>query len=553
MARLEQELMSSRCTLCPAGCEIGIVPTGPDMWRTEYPPSDGGGLCPRGSALGELLGHRLRILEPYRRVPGPGQPRGMDLSATWNEILACAGNDRIMFLLDGNIPCEELVEAADWCGAWDNAGICFVTEPAEEQLLLGIEATQADYLSNESLAQCDGFVIIGDAFGANPTCARSVLDRKKEEDRTPIVAIDPAAGIGVKFATHCVRTSPGKELQALIALAGAAGIDVPWKSKNNLASANAAGKAIAQCKRLGVLIAAEYGRSSQWRQIGYVAGKLAGALGGGVAPQTTGANALAAVRLGKELGAVTLAEALSANAPCVAIGCDVLGMLAWENARILAAAASLPNATTDVAEIVLPVAMAGEMGGTYFFRGDQSTKIAPLMSPPAGVPGPAQIVKALAKAAGVTTPSPRAQLPKRVKLPEPAEAPSLADPDPARLVLLLSRTAAYAGCGALTAHSSWQNASRPAPELRISPQDAREINAKNLDIVTVSACGKRIEVCLRVSPELSAGTVVLPEGLAQTRQLAPCTVEADGAGIVAAMQTVDLSPTNVQTVTNDIG
>ena len=55
MATTQTPQATSRCTLCPAGCELGLAPAGPDTWRSEYPTGDEAGLCPRGSAMGELI------------------------------------------------------------------------------------------------------------------------------------------------------------------------------------------------------------------------------------------------------------------------------------------------------------------------------------------------------------------------------------------------------------------------------------------------------------------------------------------------------------------
>ncbi len=545
MIRTRQMLRSSRCTLCPAVCEISLLQAGPDIWRTEYPLIEGSGLCPRGSALGELLSCRSRILAPAER--SAGALRRIDLTSAWEKILQAAG-DGIIFLLDAaNVPCQQMSQAAAWCRAWPKAQISFVIEPADEQLLLGTEAAGANYLTNDDLASCDGFLIIGDAFAANPICARAIFDRRKEQPRMPIVVIDPAAGTAAKFASHRLETPVGMELQSLMAVASQA--DVKVDSLGDLAAAKAAvpsaeaGAALAKCKRLAVLVAAEYGRSAAWRQIGYLAGKLAGALGGGVATQTVGANALAALRLAEKLGAISLASAISeTSALPVAIGADVLGMLGRQEPKIRVAAAALPNRTTEAADLLLPAALPCELGGTYLQAGKDQIEISPLLPPPAGVPTPAEIVEALAKAAGIAKP---ASAPKVALKPLKAEAPAAAPAwsDPSRPLLLLGRQASQAGCGALTVHDSWQ-ASEPYPELRISPADARQLNVisqREPELLTAAVNGKTLQVRPRVAPELSPGTVVLAEGLPECRSLIPSAPDEAGQAMVALPATVELS------------
>jgi len=292
---------TGRCTLCPACCELGIREVSADNWHSEYPITDEAGLCPRGSTLGELMNHPRRILEPLLREGGKLCPTSRDRAV--EAILAT--DKQIIFIVDGNIPFEQLTSAAAWCNAWDRAEICFAVEPAERQLLLGLEASGAEYLPADSLGECDGFVIIGDVFSANPTCARGVFDRRGARPPAPIVVVDPGAGTAAKFATHVVGTAPGAELIALASIAAAAGIDSD-AAAGQMPSAQAGGEAIAKCQRLAVLIAAEYGRCEQWAQIGFLAGELAKSRGGGVLPQTVGANALAAIRIGHKVGATSL-------------------------------------------------------------------------------------------------------------------------------------------------------------------------------------------------------------------------------------------------------
>lgn len=506
--------------MCPAGCPLHLTQTAPDLWRSEYALSDSSGLCPRGAVLGELLCHRRRILSPTQRTSGA--LRQVEFAAAARGILDRSGGRGIVFFLDGNVPCEQLTAAIAWAEAWASASLCLVLEPADEELLLGAEASGADYLPNEALAGCDGFVIIGDAFSADPICSRAVFQRRQENPRTPIVVIDSACGVASKFANRRTDVAPGGELATLVALARSAGVTLdkaaPAESDPAVESA---GQAISKCKRVGVLIAAEYGRCATWRQIAYVAGLLAKARGGGVAPQTVGANALAAVRLSRQHSLLSLADALAdPDAVRIAIGCDVLGMMGQPDCKFLAAAAALPNCTTDAAEFVLPVAMAGELAGTYMLSGERPSSVAALLPVPAGVPAPAEIVAMLAKAAGVTAPHVDKSIGKlsrsdvaAPKLPGGGESPQSTP------VLLLGRQAIHSGCGELTRHASWSVLMQPLPQLRLSPQDAAAAGVKNFSEVRVRAGAKCCQARVLVVSELPRGVMVLPEWHVGARSL----------------------------------
>ncbi len=531
-----------RCTFCPAGCRLSLSQAGPDNWKSEYPTEGGGGLCPRGSVVGELLGHSGRILWPARR--GEGRRGPSDLASALKAIAGAADGREMVLLLDGNVSCEQMASAAAACSGWPQARLCLVVEPADHQLLLGAEASGAEYLSDEALKDCDGFVMIGDVFAANPMCSRGVFDRRKAEPRTPIVAIDSAAGSAAKFATHRVAVEPGMELSALQAVAAAAGADVGgegWDAPAGSPSAAVAGAAIAGCQRLAVIVAAEHGRTASWRQLGFAAGRLANALGGGIAPQTNGANALVAVRLAERLNTISLAEALSGEDQLrVAIGADVLGMLGRDDLEVFAAAAALPNRTTEHAQIVLPLAMSAELGGTYLLSGARKAQVAALVRPPAGVPSPAELVGALASAAGAAGPRTVPGLPDLSRLSAGAPSPAIAQSDPGGK-LLLGRQSIHAGCGELTAHGSWQRAVQRLPELRICPQDAREAGIKNLTVVTVRANGQSVHARVRISPELQAGRFVLPEGSAEARRLVGGQIDLAGESLAGEPVAVEVS------------
>ena len=527
---------SAICTLCPAGCPVAIVPSGPDAWRSEPPLTDGPGLCPRGGALGQLLSHRRRILAPARRVEGRlAQVSGAQALRAAAEAI---GGGEVIVCLDANVPCEQIVAAAAWCEAWAGASLCVVAEPADRRMLLGIEAAGGEYLADGQLSECDGFVIVGDAFASNPTCARGVFDRRQSHARTPVVAIDPAAGTAWKFATHRVDAAPGAELSALAAVAAAAGVKDVDGPAQPPGGAVEAGTAIAACERLAVLVAAEYARYAAWEQVGLLAGRLAGALGGGVAPQTVGANALGAVRLAERLGCVGLEEAIAGDKPLVVVGCDLLGMLGLTDRKILVAAAGLPNVTTDAAEIVLPVAMPGEMSGTYL-AGAAPVAVASVMDAPAGVPAPGELIGALAAAAGAA----KGDLPagpgplERLQPATPA-APAGPGEMPAA-VLVLAAQAADVGCGTLTGHGSWQAAAGDVPELRLADADALEMNLRNLQVVTVRADGRSCRARVRIAPGLSPGVMVLPAGCTAARALVPCC--ADGGAPAAAPVAAEVS------------
>jgi anaerobic selenocysteine-containing dehydrogenase len=539
----------SRCTLCPAGCELRIGGPGAGGYQSEPPMVGGAGLCPRGLAIGELLDAPGRIRWATRRLDGRRQEIGLAEAA--RAIIAAAGDRDLVFFIDGALPCEQLLAADAWCRAWPRAKLCVVLEPAERELLLGTEASGAAYLSDADLAGCDGFLIVGDAFAANPACSRGVFDRRAADARVAIIVIDPGGGSAAKFATCRVAAPPGAELAAIAELARAAGVDCPPIAPPDgmdVRSARSAGLALAGCKRLAIILAAEYGRGGDWRQIGYLAGRLAGALGGGVACQTTGANALAAVRLGPRLAAISLADALARQgAAWVTVGSDLLGMLGIRGREILAAGAAFASRSTEAAEFVMPAALAMEVGGTHILGGERQVCLDAVLPPPAGVLEPADVIGSIARAGGVEAPGPTTAVGTLSRLA--AAAPSIpagcaAAAAAASPVLMLGRQAADAGCGELTAHASWQSAVGSPPSVRLAAADARRIGVKDLDMVEVRTGELSVRARVRIDHALDAGAVVLPEALCEARAMCPLQVSPATEAVVASPGTVNIEAAN---------
>lgn len=192
-----------------------------------------------------------------------------------------------------------------------------------------------------------------------------------------MVVIDSGGGVAGSFATLRLSCPAGGELEAL--------------------QSEQVNSAVAKCGKLGVVVATEAGRGAGWRRLGYLAGKLASAHGGGVSVQTAGAGTLAAVRAQKQLGLTCLARAVAPTEGAgvqVALGVDVLGLLGWSGPSVPVAAAAVPNETTKSAELILPVALPCEVGGTFLHAGMRSVKVAPLLAPPAGVPTPVELFRA---------------------------------------------------------------------------------------------------------------------------------------------------------------
>jgi len=199
---------------------------------------------------------------------------------------------------------------------------------------------------------------------------------------------------------------------------------------------------------------------------------------------------------------------------------------------LVAAAAALPNVSTAPAEIVLPPALGCECGGTFLLSGAREVKTSALLPPPAGVPTAAEIVAALATAAGASAPGQPMESPDLSRLGGDVPAGAGQWGGPPGQALVLARTPMQFGCGTLTGHGSWQSAVQPLPELRISLHDAAESGVANLAVVTVTAGERSVRARARVAPELEDWVMVLSGGFPQSRALIPAQVDAATAAVL---------------------
>ncbi len=552
------------CTLCPALCGLELTWQGPDLPRAEFPQQAGTGLCPRGSALGELLASPARIRWPQKRddVSRASRPREADencagkmpATPSWRELSqaealaaaagAMAGGAVVLF--DGNVSIEELAQLARIGSAWPKIALCPVVLPEDEQALLGVEASGANYLADRELAQCDGFLIVGDAFAANPRLARHVFDAVRAGKRVPVVCIDSGGGVTGNFATQMIACPAGGELAALQDPKTAA--------------------ALGSTQRLGVVLAPQAMRGAIWQRVAFLGGKLALAHGGGVAVATGGANALAAVRARRHYGWMSLASALdpSDSRPRICLGADVLGMLGWSGPGMALAAAPLPNQTTALAQIVLPLALPCEVGGSYLQAGREAVMVGAMMNPPAGSPTVSGLLAMLAQAAGVSAAGSAAasSLLERVRVAEPADAPpagstgvspvqhqscECGNSQAGRLCypqLVLTPLAMHQADGSLSGHASWQRQAMPLSQVLMSAADAAQLGLEPMDVVTVKTGSGSAEARVRVVANLAAGTLAITPGDPQVRRLSPYAIDARRDALVSNPVLVEVVKTD---------
>lgn len=508
------------CPLCPGLCGLEAAWQAPDLPRAEFPQQAGTGLCPRGSALGELLASPARIRWPQKRDGSAWRELPL------NETLAKAAKTMAggaVVLFDGNVSLEELAQLARIGSAWPKIALCPVVLPEDEQALLGVEASGANYLADRELAGCDGFLIVGDAFAANPRLARHVFDAIRTGKRVPVVCIDSGGGVTGNFAVQMIAPPAGGELAAL---------------QNPKTTAS-----LSSTQKLGVVLAPQAMRGAIWQRLAFLAGKLALAHGGGVAVATGGANALAAVRARRHYGWLSMASAMaqSDSRPRICLGADVLGMLGWSGPAMALAAAPLHNQTTASAQVVMPLALPCEVAGSYLLAGREAVAAGAMMNPPAGSPTVSGLLAMLAQAAGISAAGSTADssLLNRIHVAEPADLPPPAAHQGRQLVL--TPLAMHTADGSLSGQASWQKQALPLGQVRMSAADAAQLGLEPMDVVTVQTASLSVQARVRVVANLAAGTLAITPGDPQVRRLSPCVLDAGHDTLVSQPAAVKIS------------
>jgi hypothetical protein len=529
--------------MCSVLCPVGLAETASGRrWEPTYPSRDDGlrGLCARGNLLGELAGLPQRL---GRAAVGCGPQRSWcpPQEAIRQLGEAIQGAERPALIVDGRLPWEDLAALATLAEAIPDATFCVYCPPHEAQLLAGIAFAKGTPARPEAMADCDAFLLVGDLFAVAPVAAGPVLVRKQQ--RAAIVSLDVGDTVTGRFAAHALQVAAGTEHVAVSALALAARGKrgspfsklLPTAEVDALAAAcgvdeaalRAAAEAIGAAENPAVVIAPLPGRTPRWDLVGAAAVAAAGK--GGLVVPATGYRAHAFLAAGA-LNAKPLAAALDGERDLlVVVGCNPaaatpgLWAKASGQATCIAAASALPNAVTDAARVLLPAPLAEESAGALLDFGGRSCPVAALLAPPPGAMPGRELAAAVGRYLGIESVGGR-PVPETVELTAPdtltpmETLPSIEPPD-GKLLLSMRQDASAFADGSLTGLTSWSQATRPAPVIQLSADDAGRLGLADGDVAEVTSEHGRCRAAVALEPRQRSGQATINAAFAASRRL----------------------------------
>ncbi|MFP4057049.1 MAG: hypothetical protein ACLF0G_09290 [Candidatus Brocadiia bacterium] len=536
----------SRCLLCSLCCPVGLAFEESGTATPEYPghaAQPRRGLCYRGHFLAELVGHPSRLHEATVRDGERARtaPAAHALSAAAQ--LLPAQREGLAVLLDGNLPCEELAAAVTAARqGLDIDRVAVFLPPVDEAVLRGLAATGAATLAEGEVAECDVLLAIGDPAATHPVIAGPVLDAVHKAREHRLLNIDCLRGRTARFATDFCQVRVGGEAAALAGILGAMDALGAIGELAELDTAQAAqmagadpgtleafAKAIGGAKKLGVLIALPEGRCPAPGAVGALAGTVAQAKKGGVAPLCIYGNAVGAWRLAAGMGTVPLrrlaADAASGKvASLCVLGTDVVSALPGSPLAalpIVLAASPLATATTARARVVVPMAFGFELDGTVLDGVGAKHELSAAAAPPRGAMAPSAILGRLGGPATAPSENELTELladPPQVGLAEALGEPgSWAPQAPEGQAMVVARADGWGFAdGSVSGHVAWCALIEPQTTAHLNPEDAPSAVDGT---VVLRGEDASVTIAALPNPDVPRGVAAVSPHLPETRSL----------------------------------
>jgi len=549
------------CLFCSLCCPAGVAVDEYGLTTPEYPghtPGSHHGLCHRGHLISELVGHPGRLHEAMVREGE--QTKTVPSAEAMHRVadLLPADRDDLAVVIDGNLPCEELVAAVR--SAREGLGIRRVVifiPPADEAMLCGLSTSAATRLGEPALADCDVILAIGDPFATHPVIGAAILDAVAKARGHRLLNIDSLRGRTARFAGDFCQVRPGGEAAALAGLLRAmgAGESVPGLPSLAVAaemagvdagSLEALAGSLAKAERLGVVVSLPEGRCGAAAAASALAAKVAEARGGGVCPLPAYGNAAGAYRLAAALGTTSLSQLMEDIRAgrvkrLIVAGTDLVSAVPvaeLASVEILVAASPMATATTARARVVLPMAMWFEIGGTVVDGAGRQRTAGAVSKPPRGALAASAILRA---AAGTSAKGQQAAGGDLAQLlatePRTDAAAVLGDPsqwEPPKAegkLLVVSRADAVGFAdGCVSRQLAWPVLMELRPTVRLHPAEAGGLRGGT---ATLRSNGLAVELAVEASEGVPRGVAAISPRFPELRALFAWAEPGVGPGLVS--------------------
>ncbi|HRF07977.1 MAG TPA: molybdopterin-dependent oxidoreductase [Xanthobacteraceae bacterium] len=212
------------CPYCGVGCGVLAQPDGLGGAKISGDPShpaNFGKLCSKGSALGETLGLRTRLLHPMIRDAGGALQRASwdraleKVASGFQKIIAEHGPDSVAFYLSGQLLTEDYYVAnklmKGFIGSANvdtNSRLCMASSVAAHRRAFGSDTVPGCY---EDFDEADLIVLVGsNAAWCHPVLFRRMMENR-ERRGAKVVMIDPRRTATAEEADLFLPVAPGMD------------------------------------------------------------------------------------------------------------------------------------------------------------------------------------------------------------------------------------------------------------------------------------------------------------------------------------------------------
>ncbi|MDP5209584.1 nitrate reductase [Microbulbifer sp. 2205BS26-8] len=206
------------CPYCGVGCGISINgkshpgPSAITVRGDTQHPSNAGRLCIKGSALGETLGDRGRLLRPHLHGQATDWNTAMSFVAdAFADSIRAHGPDSVAFYLSGQLLTEDYYVANKLMKGFigtanidTNSRLCMSSAVAGYKRAFGADAVPCCY---DDLDRADLVVLTG----SNAAWTHPILFQRMQAGNAKLVVIDPRASATAELADLYLGIRPGSD------------------------------------------------------------------------------------------------------------------------------------------------------------------------------------------------------------------------------------------------------------------------------------------------------------------------------------------------------
>lgn len=554
---MSSENQTTRCLYCSLACPVSVKQRARGIVEPEYVNSTDapgpGGLCYRGHYVAALMAHPKRVVESRSKTVfgTSGGAYELILSEAAGALQNAAKDNKLGVLLSGNLPIQEISAAVRFFQeALPALHLSIYIPPSDEAMFEGLAHSRAALTDRSAIGGAQSILAIGDVLGTHPMLARDLLGFKESSRRAQLISLDALKGRTMRFANSALSVNAGTETKAIMALALMAGADL-----ENLCEdvpkiddlLNACGldrsvaekslEALKQDSNSVILLTMPQGRSRQNEILTGAAGELAVATGSKILPLYCYGGSAGAFALSRSLNLSDATAWFDAAvngefSTIFVVGVDPLGVLpadyasqVFEKVNKLIVASSMPSATTERADIVLPMAFWFEMDGEVIDYKGQSIPLNKLGEPCGAAQTLVGLLNTLAQKAGLDSVSktnvefgmPLAKMPLDEKYTLESFSTTGAQED---TFIVLSRTEnldLYDGW--VSRQLDWVLTIEPGPVVMINPEDAVRLKLQDKNLVSLSSDGNSVKMRVRINDAVPSQTVAVSGTIPDTSDL----------------------------------